>query len=261
MEESILNANRVLTCAAQHDRNASLCKILNQAKGVALITEPEKSEIVVSGPVGNGIVLVQDETTREWSDPFACNLGGTGWGCIGGASKQIIVVILDQQSLDSLTSPTGLELNEGASLAVGTFDAVDSGPFGSHFVSKSDTGRVSDTTRSNEESRGPGTLSIAFTKGAYVSASANGASIYPSQGPSEEFYGKKVTAKEFLVAKKRYLHRDHKMYSEVQGIYKKLKLLGQGKNAELDPTNDLKHVPREAPAAIQEVVNDAISIF
>ena len=198
MDKIIAMANKILSKAAQNDQTSALGKLFRQVKGVAMISELEEEEDdgfkKVSGPVGSGIVLARDDTTGNWSDPCACTLGGTGWG-VGSTSKEIIVFILDQESMTALTSTqTGLELSEGASLVTGTLEAGSSSNVsGSHFVSKSDTGLAQELTNG-----GVGTLSIAFTEGTYVSATANGASIYPSDELNCDFYKKQISAKDLL---------------------------------------------------------------
>mgnify|MGYP005854838755 CR=1 FL=1 len=261
MEEAVENAHTILEKAAEHDRNGSLYKLFQKAIGIALVTETDP-EIAISGSVGNGIVLIKkgdsqsNDKKDKWSLPWACTLGGTGWG-LGAAAKEILIFILDQETLNSFTGPIGLELSNGVSLAMGTFG--NDTRVGSHFVSESGMGPASEFM-ANTSTPG-GLVSIAFAKGTYVPATANGAEIFPDPKMSREFYGADATLEEIWRGTK--LPKEEKLHSSMKKLHKKLRLLSEGKNEEVNPeayeAEGAKNVPNEAPAAIDNVVQDVVS--
>lgn len=252
MDEAVSNAQEILDKAAEHDRNGSLHKLFTRAKAVALINE-SNSEITVSSSIGKGIVLFKNDKNK-WSLPWACTFGGTGWG-LGGADKQVIVFMMDEATVDSLSDPVGLDLSDGVSLAMGSFGKDT--PAGSHFVSESGTGAASDFMIGNGAG---GIVSIAFAKGTYVPASANGAEIFPDKSINGEFYGENASAEDTW---KTNFPKEEKLTQEIRELHKKLELLSEGKNEDVNPDaykNDGgKNVATEAPSAIDNVVKDVIS--
>jgi len=278
MEEALANANRIVDQLLRHDQKVALQQILPLVKGVALVTELAEKEMTVRGSESNGILIARRSATGkkekpdlhdegggaslEWSDPYGCKLAGTGWG-IGGARKDIVVFILDEESMETLSeSPTGLELSGGASLVMGCLKNEKSNEKSNHFVSKSDAGLglvsdfLTDDNAGTNSNKGVGTLSIAFTQGTYVSATANGAIILPSEKLNRDFYGQDVSIDNMFESPGlgHLVDRSHKVYSDIQDLYQKLNDLSQGRTSE-----QTEEVPREAPEAIADIVRETVA--
>lgn len=124
---------------------------------------------VFSGSVGTGIFMKRnlDET---WSNPVAVGLTGVGFGLVIGSSlKDVIVFMPDEASVQSFFS-RGVTVGAQTNVTIVYGRENDAG-FGA-------SGSGMSTV-----------LSIAYTKGAFVGVSLEGAVVAPRTGANEAFYG------------------------------------------------------------------------
>lgn len=228
MEGMIDQSNKVLDEAAKMDRKGALSLLFQRAKGVMMISVAE-SAVIVSGAVGTGICMVKDEATGKWSPPCCCGLTQTGWGVGFGAQlKDIIVFAFDDKSVHSFTGKAGLKVNAGTSATLGTY-SMDAGTNLS--VSSSGVGAGGNVANY----RTGGTATIAFSKGAYLSASVSGAIVGPRDHVNHGFYGKNdLTAHQILFGKDELIPAK-KEVKALEELYNKLDLLSKGAVQDVNP--------------------------
>jgi lipid-binding SYLF domain-containing protein len=83
------------------------CELL----GIGFFTIWEVGLLVVSGTIGTGIVLSRNVLSGKWSGPAAVQITGIGVGLlIGGSSRQIVYLIYDYFTLESISNNGGLIL-------------------------------------------------------------------------------------------------------------------------------------------------------
>ena len=273
MAGMIEKSNRVLDQAAKMDRNASLSLLFQRAKGIILISVVE-SAMVVSGSVGSGICMTKiqndgdNNNSTQWSLPCACGLTSTGWGfAMGAVVRDIIVFAFDDKSVQAMANKVGLKMNVGTSLTIGTYgvnaganlSVSQSGAAGTANVAHYGTG---------------GTVSIAFSKGAFVSAAVSGAIVGPRDHVNHHFYGdKKISAHDILFDKSeagaddelRAFLRANKAeeMKTLEQVYTKLELLSKGANDAIVPEmlaeTPSEEIPVEATNFIDKVAEEVVN--
>ena len=111
-----------------------------------------------------------------FSPPCAVGLGGMGWGfLVGGAVKDIIIFIFDENSMDGMLGETGFRIGGQVNLTLG--------PFGRNY--EADVGISTNGAL--------GTFSVAFSKGAFLGLSVEGANVSIREGVNDHFYGQVTT--------------------------------------------------------------------
>jgi SH3 domain-containing YSC84-like protein 1 len=151
--------------------------------GIVLISVVEVG-FVFSGNVGTGIILRHTRNadgTQGWSLPSACGLTGLGYGLIAGASlKDILIFVMDEYTLNSMTTNHGLKLGAQGELTLGTI------------------GRTAKMDM-NFSSKGFGTtISIAYSKGLFGGISLEGSVVGVREISNIKFYGKDVSPMQIL---------------------------------------------------------------
>lgn len=150
--------------------------------GIVLLQVVEAG-FIISGHVGTGILLKKDPSTHRFSNPSACGLAGAGWGALaGGSLKDVMVFILDPQTLDKIAY-------DKLGLKVGAQGEATLGPL---------VGRTYQFDANLSEKGFGTTISVAFTRGAFVGLSIEGGILGCRHGVNETFYGRKVTPTEIF---------------------------------------------------------------
>lgn len=166
--------------------NAGVPKELFQkCVGVCIISVVEAG-FIFSGNVGTGILMKHNEKDGSWSPPCAMGLAGIGWGfLIGAALKDIIVFIFDEQSLNSMCTETGLRLGGQLNLSTGLKGG------------RNYDGGVGLTLNSGKTI---GTYSVAYSKGAFLGASVEGAIVGPRTRINDMFYNRTSTTPSLILS-------------------------------------------------------------
>jgi lipid-binding SYLF domain-containing protein len=133
---------------------------------------------IFSGNVGTGILLKKqpkpDGTTgtySQWSAPSAVGLTGLRYGILIGASvKALIIFILDEPTLDAITTNHGFKL--------WTQNEITLGPLGRTY--KFDVELLKGGIGS--------TVSIAFSQGAFLGFNVNGAVLGAQDKVNAKFF-------------------------------------------------------------------------
>jgi lipid-binding SYLF domain-containing protein len=128
---------------------------------------------IFSGSVGTGIFM-KHQMDGTWSNPVACGITGVGFGMVIGATmKDVIIFMPDDASVQTFFSK-GAKLSAQSNVTVGVGREFEGG-FGGSASGMSTV------------------VSIAYTKGAFVGATMEGAIIAPRKGANEAFYGPGMT--------------------------------------------------------------------
>ena len=136
---------------------------------------------MLTGSVGTGI-LMRKKPDGTWSHPSARGLMGCGYGLLAGASyKHMIVFVQGSHGLEAITSETGLQVGGQAEATLGPFGRTLELDF-------------------NLSNRGAGSShAIAFSKGAFLGVSAQGAVVGARLAANRKFYGVDVTPRQILL--------------------------------------------------------------
>lgn len=203
-------------------------KLFTACVGVVLISVVEVG-FLVSGSIGTGIILKRRSSnassstssttsgtttvSNEWSYPVACGLGGLGWGLLaGGSVKDIIVFIFDEDTLRTMAyDKVGVKVG-------GQLEAT----FGA-------TGRSANLDFTVSEKGFGNTISYAFSKGAFLGMSVEGAVIGARHKINQKFYNNEsITPDEIFAG-----GFDVKAMGDtkLQNVYTKLALITAGATA------------------------------
>ena len=164
----LLLANHVLTYALDPGIRG-IPKIYFQDCAGVVIMSAVQAGWMFSGSMGTGIFLSHD-LQGNWSNPVACGMAGVGIGLqIGAAKKDVIIFLPDEESVQTLFS-RGVSVGAHSDLTIGVGREFEGG------LGASGSGSSA-------------IFSIAYTKGAFVGASIEGALVSPRHGANEAFYG------------------------------------------------------------------------
>jgi lipid-binding SYLF domain-containing protein len=150
---------------------------LPKSKGVIIIPSLLKGGFILGGSGGNGVLLVRDEKTGQWSQPGFYTVGSVTFGLqIGGEAAQVIMVVRSQGALDSLYS-SSVKLGGDTSISAGPVGAGAKGAVTANIVS------------------------FGKSKGAYAGLNLEGAVLDVRDSWNEAYYGKPVRPTDIFVTK------------------------------------------------------------
>mmetsp|Transcript_69682 Transcript_69682/g.105250 ORF Transcript_69682/g.105250 Transcript_69682/m.105250 type:complete len:260 (-) Transcript_69682:82-861(-) len=222
----IWNADHVLQQALDPKTDGVPKDLFAKCVGILMLSVVEAG-FVFSGSVGTGILLKKNED-GSWSKPCAMGLAGVGWGfLVGAAAKDIMVFIFDQNSLNGMLGDAGARIGGQLNLTLG--------PFGRNYE-----GGIGIST-----SGATGTFSIAFSKGAFISLSVEGAVISPRGTANDGFYGKVTTPNSIIMQDDVELPAGRPTL--IQSVYDSLAKLQEGET----------YVPTEEEVAQKEAAASA----
>lgn len=129
---------------------------------------------MISGSIGTGIIMKRNAADGKWSLPVACGLTGLGWGfLVGGSVKDLIVFIFDADTLHAMAyDKLGVKIGGQLEATIGTVGRSTNMEF-----------TVSDQGIGN-------TISYAFSKGAFIGISVEGAVIGARHKINQSFYNR-----------------------------------------------------------------------
>jgi SH3 domain-containing YSC84-like protein 1 len=152
--------------------------LLKKADGVFITPQVLKGAFIVGASGGNGVVLIRDKKTGQWTDPAFYTVGGASFGLqIGGQASEVILLLMSERGVNSLMTN---------SLKLGADAGVAAGPIGMG-VSAATANLSADI------------LSFSRSKGLYGGISLDGAVIAVRQALNDAYYGKTATPADIFV--------------------------------------------------------------
>lgn len=151
---------------------------LRVAKGIFIVPRVIKGAAVVGVAGGQGVLLVRDENTGEWSNPAFYTARALSLGFqIGGGASEVIFVVRSQR---------GLEQFFGSQFNLGMNIGVAAGPMGGGMGLEGLTADL---------------FIYARAKGAFVGTTLKGGHIALMSKANEAYYGRPVKPTDILVEK------------------------------------------------------------
>ncbi len=152
--------------------------LLKKAEGVFIAPQVLKGAFIVGASGGNGVLLVRDKKTGQWSEPGFYTIGEASLGLqAGGQASEVVLLLMTDRGVTSLM---------GNSLKLGADAGVAAGPVGAG-VSAATANLSADV------------LSFSRSKGLYGGVSLDGAVIAIRKGLNEAYYGKQVGPSDIYV--------------------------------------------------------------
>jgi lipid-binding SYLF domain-containing protein len=184
-------------------------KLFTASVAVVLISVVEVG-FMISGSIGTGIIMKRNNADGKWSHPVACGLTGLGWGfLVGGSVKDLIVFIFDADTLHAMAyDKLGVKVGGQLEATIGT------------------TGRSTNMDFTVSEQGFGNTISYAFSKGAFIGISVEGAVIGARHKINQTFYkSPTVTPDEIFMGG---LDLPANVDTKLADVYTKLNLLSAG---------------------------------
>jgi len=177
--QDIVDRAKVVYTSMSRDKDFSWFRDnLKNAKGLLIYPQVLKAGFILGGSGGTGVLVVKDAKNADWSEPAFYTIGSVSFGLqIGGESAEVIMMIMNQKSVDSLYS-TSVKLGGDTSIAVGPVGAGAKGAVTADIIS------------------------FARSKGLYAGLNFEGSVLGVRGSLNKAYYGKEVRPVEIIVEKK-----------------------------------------------------------
>ena len=153
-------------------------ELLPRAVGVFISPQVLKGGFIFGASGGNGVLLVRDKKTGEWSGPAFYTLGGVSFGVqIGGSASETILLVMTERGISSFL---------GHSLKLGADADMALGPYGA--------GVAASTANLSAD-----ILSFSRSKGLFGGIAIDGAVVATREGLNQAYYGRQVSPADILV--------------------------------------------------------------
>lgn len=156
--------------------------LLRSSSGIAIFPSTVSAGFVIGGKYGQGIIMVRDEKTGNWSPPAVFTIAGGSLGMqIGGQATDFILLIMNRRSIDGILQGK-FKLGGDASIAAGP------------------VGRAA--SASTDVQLKGGILSYSRSRGLFAGAKLEGDVITEHFDGNDELYGEMFSARQILIEKK-----------------------------------------------------------
>jgi len=150
---------------------------LKSVKGLLIFPQIIKGGFFLGGSGGTGVLVVRDQETGDWSEPAFYTIGSVTFGLqIGGEASQVIMMVMSQKAIDSLTT---------SSFKLGGDTSVALGPIGE--------GAKANVTADF--------ISFAKSKGLYAGINVEGSVVDVRDNLNAAYYGREVRPIDIFVKK------------------------------------------------------------
>src|ERR1700739_3104935 len=180
-EDRIKDAGRVLTEILNMPDDIPQ-KPLDRADCVVVIASVLKAAFIVGASYGRGVMTCRTgpDFNGRWGAPSMMALEGGSFGLqIGGEATDFVLLVMNERGANGILS-SKVKLGGDASVAAG--------PVGRTASAESDV-----TLRAE-------ILSYSRARGAFAGVSLEGSTIRPDNDANERIYGKKISAKDIVIA-------------------------------------------------------------
>ena len=173
-------------------------KLLQQAKGIAIVTSAKGGLGFAGFEFGTGLVVARrndGSSLDDWSAPCAIGIGGFAWGALIGAQvSDHVFLLMTEDAVRLFSSEKGRSIQLGADIGVAL------GPLGRSAeadLGASSLSRTLDGTNRVGPSIAP-IYTYSLSKGLYAGLSLDGRILMTRDRVNEKFYGRTISAYEIL---------------------------------------------------------------
>ena len=175
---------------------------------------------IFSGNVGTGILLAKHQqsdggksssssSSSSWSPPCAVGLTGVGWGfLVGGSVRDVMVFMYDDNTVAAATSDAGVKFGGQAEVTIGPF------------------GRSAQVSVDLSNKGIGGSVSVAFSKGAFLGLNIEGAVVGARHAANQAFYGDPYSPQDIVLLGRAKVPEGK--VTLLEEVYDKLNKLAQG---------------------------------
>ena len=153
--------------------------IAGKAEGVAVFPSVLKGCFIIGGHWGRGLISVRNPENGAWSSPAFLTIAGGSFGAqIGGQAVDVVLVIMGRRGLNQLL---------GNQFKIGVDAAAAAGPVGRN-------AEASTYIQLRAE-----ILSYSQSRGLFIGATVNGATVRADGDANERFYGQRLSSREIVL--------------------------------------------------------------
>jgi lipid-binding SYLF domain-containing protein len=180
-EELLAEAVSALQEISQQPDSEHFHSMLQRAHGVAIFPSLIKAGLGLGGRYGEGVILEYDAASKTWYGPYFVQMKGISYGFqLGVQTTSLVLVVAAEEGMKNLQEG---KITLGGNLSVAI------GPLGRSAEASTDL------------SLDAVMYSYSISKGAFVGASFEGASIDNSVNANRVYWGKEFTPEEMLKQK------------------------------------------------------------
>lgn len=161
------SADRFIEMQAQPEKRIP-ADLIAKARGIVILHKV-KAGLLIGGEAGNGVAMVRDGRTGQWSAPAFVSSGEGSYGLQIGAQETTVVLLLMNE--------VGLKPLLGGSVDVGVDLAATAGPY--------EKGGKIDTTTIKDP-----ILVYTSADGLFAGAALKGGGLLPAEKNNELYYGR-----------------------------------------------------------------------
>jgi lipid-binding SYLF domain-containing protein len=156
--------------------------LLRDCSAIAIFPNTISAGIGIGGKYGQGIMMVKDSKSHNWSAPALFTIAGGSWGLqIGGQATDFVLLVMNRRSVDGILD---------GKFKLGADASVAGGPVGRAAEASTDV-----------QLKG-GILSYSRSRGLFAGVKLEGAVIAQHWDGDKELYGKGLSAREILLENK-----------------------------------------------------------
>ncbi len=152
--------------------------LLNKAACIVLVPGLKKGAFVVGAKYGRGFAVCRGAGGQGWGPPAAITIEGGSFGLqIGVSSSDVILLVMNERGMKRLTNDK---------FTIGADATAAAGPVGRNATAQTDVMMTAEI------------LSWSRSRGAFIGASLDGATLRADVDQNEAMYGKRWTSAQIL---------------------------------------------------------------
>jgi lipid-binding SYLF domain-containing protein len=155
--------------------------LLYRCSGLAIFPKVYKAGFIIGGNYGQGILVVRDSQTGQWSGPIFLTIGGGSIGYqIGVNVTELVLVIMNPKGINGFIQEN---------LTLGGDLSVAAGPIGRKLEASTDIALNAEV------------YSYSISRGLFAGVALQGVYVQVDYKANERFYGKSLLPREILFQK------------------------------------------------------------
>ncbi|MFH1190060.1 MAG: lipid-binding SYLF domain-containing protein [Candidatus Omnitrophota bacterium] len=153
--------------------------LMKSCEAICIFPNTISAGFIFGGKYGQGIIMVRDEKTGNWSPPAAFTMAGGSFGWqIGGQATDFVLLVMNRRSIDGILD---------GQFKLGADASVAAGPVGRAAEASTDI-----------QLKG-GILSYSRSRGLFIGVKLEGAVITQEWDGNFALYGKSFSARQILL--------------------------------------------------------------
>lgn len=175
----VKESGQVLTEMQQMPDQSIPGDLLRDCHAICIFPNTVSLGFILGGKYGQGIIMVRDDKTGEWSPPAAFTMAGgsLGWQ-VGGQATDFVLLVMNRRSVDGILD---------GQFKLGADASVAAGPVGRAAEASTDI-----------QLKG-GILSYSRSRGLFIGVKLEGAVITQHWDGNFALYGKSYSARQILL--------------------------------------------------------------